>query len=118
MANVVKFGSGGVPAGNYTLRFTGTEEVPPNEKLGYPAGKRWKFTVTDGPQVGQTTSRITTSDATARNACGKFLVAMLGHLPKEGDNVDLDQFVGKKFSAVVQAATPGGPTRVEVIIAL
>ncbi len=107
--------SGGLPIGNYTATFAGVEIQPENKERGYAAGLRWKFTVATGPCAGQTASRITSSSPTPKNACGKVLSGLLGRALTEGEAVDPDTFVGKKYMIVVGAGQQGG-TRVEAII--
>jgi hypothetical protein len=107
--------SGGVPAGSYTGTFAGTEIQPENKEKGYSVGTRWKFTIDAGPYAGQTTSRITGSTASSKNSCGKMLAGLLGRALKEGEQIDPEQFVGKRFMIVV-AAGQGGGTRVEAVV--
>ena len=107
--------SGGVPAGSYTGTFAGTEIQPENKEKGYGVGTRWKFTIDAGPYAGQATSRITGNTPTPKNACGKMLAGLIGRALKEGEQIDPDQFIGKRYMLVV-AAGPGGGTRVEAIV--
>jgi hypothetical protein len=109
--------SGGVPAGSYTATFAGIEPQPENKEKGYAAGLRWKFTIDAGPQKGQTASRITSTSPTPKNAAGKMLTGLLGRELKEGESVDPDTLIGKRYMIVV-AAGQGGGTRVEAIAAI
>jgi hypothetical protein len=107
--------SGGVPAGSYTGTFAGIEPQPENKEKGYGAGIRWKFTVDAGPYVGQTTSRVTGATPSPKNACGKMLSGLVGRALKEGEQIDPDTFLGKKYMLVVGVAQGGG-TRIEAIV--
>jgi hypothetical protein len=108
-------GSGGVPAGNYVGTFSGIEPQPENREKGYGAGLKWRFQIEAGPQAGQTAARITGTAPTPKNSCGKMLSGLLGRALKEGENIDLNSFVGKKFMLIVGAGQGGG-TRVEVVV--
>jgi len=107
--------SGGVPIGNYTGTFTGTEVTPPKPEKGYGAGLRWKFQIDAGTCAGQTTSRVTGTSPTPKNGCGKLLSGLIGRALKEGEQVDPDNFIGKRYMIVVAASREGG-TRVEAIV--
>jgi hypothetical protein len=106
--------SGGVPIGSYSGPFAGLETQPENKEKGYAPGIRWKFTVDAGPHVGQIASRITGNTPSPTNACGKMLSGLIGRALKEGEQIDPDTYIGKRYLLVV-AAGPGGGTRVEAI---
>jgi hypothetical protein len=108
-------GSGGVPVGNYVATFAGYENQPENKEKGYGMGLRWKFAIADGPQAGQITSRITSPTPTTKNTCGKMLVGLLGRALRDGEQIDPDAFIGKKYMIVVAAGQNGG-TRVEAVV--
>jgi hypothetical protein len=108
-------GSGGVPVGSYTAEFVGFENQPENKEKGYGAGLRWKFVIESGPQAGQVASRITQPLPTTKNSCGKILAGLLGRALRDGEQVDPDAFVGKRYMIVVAAGQNGG-TRVEAIV--
>jgi hypothetical protein len=107
--------SGGVPIGNYVARFSGVEAQPENKEKGYGAGLRWKFTIESGPQAGQVASRVTGPVPSPKNSCGKMLAGLLGRAIQEKEQIDPDQFVGKRYMIVV-AASQGGATRVEAVV--
>jgi hypothetical protein len=107
--------SGGLPAGNYTGTFAGVEMTPADPAKGYGPGIRFKFTVDAGPLSGQSTSRVTGTTPSPKNACGKMLTGLIGRALTEGEQVDPDQFVGKRYMIVV-AAGQGGGTRVEAVV--
>lgn len=108
----LKVGSGGCPVGSYAATFDGCEETT-NEQFG--AGLRWKWKVTAGPQAGQIAGRTTGTTPTTRNGCGKMLAAVTGKPLNIGDDVDLQEFVGKPYMIIV-AATDSGGTRVETAV--
>jgi len=107
--------SGGVPAGSYTGRFTGTEEVPANPEKRFGAGLRWRFVVDVGPYEGQMVSRVTGPAPSVKNSCGKMLSGVIGRALKENEQIDPDTFIGKRYMLVVAAGQEGG-TRVEAVI--
>jgi hypothetical protein len=112
--SVLTVSAGGVPVGSYVATFAGAEPQPENKERGYPAGLRWKFTIDNGPQAGQTASRITSTAPSLKNPCGKILSGLLGRALKEGEPVNPDDYVGRKYLIVV-AAGQGGGTRVEAV---
>jgi len=107
--------SGGVAVGNYTGTFTGIEATQPKPEKGYGAGIRWKFQIDAGTCAGQTTSRVTGCAPTPKNGCGKMLSGLIGRALKEGEQIDPDTFIGKRYMIVVAAGRDGG-TRVEAIV--
>jgi hypothetical protein len=107
--------TGGVPVGNYTGKFAGTEEVPANAEKKYGPGLRWKFVIDTGPYEGQEVSRVTGPAPTLKNACGKLLSGLIGRALKEDEQIDPDASVGKRYMVVVAAGQEGG-TRVEAVI--
>ncbi|SRR5579871_2024141 len=107
--------SGGVPAGSYTGTFVGIEAQPENKEKGYPAGIRWKFAIDAGPHAAQTASRVTGGTPSPKNSCGKMLSGLIGRALKEGEQVDPDAYLGKRYMLVV-ATGQGGGTRVEAIV--
>jgi hypothetical protein len=107
--------SGGVPVGSYTGKFLGVENVPENPEKRYGAGLRWKFGIDVGPHEGQTVSRVTGTAPSIKNGCGKMLSGLIGRSLKEGEQVDPDIYLGKRYMLVVAAGQEGG-TRVEAVI--
>jgi hypothetical protein len=107
--------SGGIPVGNYTGTFAGVEPTPANPEKGYGVGVRFKFTIDAGPHAGQPASRVTGPTPSPKNGCGKMLSGLTGRALKEGEQIDPDQYVGKRYMIVV-AAGQGGGTRVEAVI--
>jgi hypothetical protein len=107
--------SGGVPVGNYTAKFAGVEPAPANPEKGFGPGMRWKFTIDGGPHGGQIASRVTGPTPSPKNGCGKMLSGLVGRALKEGEQIDPDGYVGRRYMVVV-AAGQGGGTRVEAIV--
>ena len=50
-----------------------------------------------------------------KNGCGKMLAGLIGRALLEGEQVDPDQYAGKRYMLVV-AAGQGGGTRVKAIV--
>ena len=107
--------SGGVPVGNYTGTFAGVEAQPANPEKGYGPGLRWRFAIDAGPQAGQVAGRVTGTTPTPKNGCGKMLSGLLGRALKEGEQIDPDQYVGKRYMIVVETGQGGG-TRVAAVV--
>jgi hypothetical protein len=108
--------SGGVPAGNYTGVFAGLEDVPPNPDRKFDAGIRWRFTIDDGPCKGEIASRITGLRPTIKTNCGKMLSGLIGRPLRENEEIDTDNYLGRRFLLVVAAGAEGG-SRVEAVFA-
>lgn len=107
--------AGGVPAGTYSATFAGVEPQPADAARGYGAGIRWKFSIESGPQVGQSASRITGTTPSPKNGCGKILSGLLGRALAQGESIDPDQFIGKRYMIVV-ASGPQGGSRIEAVV--
>jgi hypothetical protein len=106
--------AGGVPVGEYTATFSGIDPQPANVEKGYGAGIRWKFTIDQGPQQGQTASRITSPAPTMRNSCGKMLSGLLGRTLADRESADPAAYIGKRYRVLIGAGQGGG-TRIEFI---
>src|SRR5262249_51526918 len=98
-----------------TGAYAGIEPQAPNAEKGFGAGIRWKLTIDAGPHIGQTASRITSATPTPKNSCGKMLSGLIGRALKEGEQINLDEYVGKRYMIVIGAGQNGG-TRIEVIV--
>jgi hypothetical protein len=107
--------AGGVPVGNYTGTFAGVEAQPENKEKGYGAGLRWKWSIDGGPYTGQIVSRITGPTPSPKNGCGKVVAGLFGRALREGEQIDPDQCVGKRYMLVVGPGQGGG-ARVEAIV--
>jgi hypothetical protein len=115
MQLTMESGSGsGVPAGGYTGEFTGAEPTPPNQEKGYPAGLKWSWKITSGEHAGRVATRITGAKPSPKNGCGKILNALMGKTLVEGETVNLDDYVGRRYTMIVSAGEGGG-TRVETV---
>lgn len=107
--------SGAVPPGTYTGTFAGVENVPANPEKGFGPGVRFKFTIVAGLFEGQTTCRVTGTSATQKNSCGRILSGLLGRALRDGELIEVDSFIGRKYMLVV-APGPGSGTRVDAIV--
>src|SRR5262245_31915153 len=96
--------SGFVPVGNYRAKLASAEQVH-HEEFG--PGVRYTFEVTKGPCAGQKVGRTTGLVASPRNAAGKFLGGMLGRDLAPGEEIDVDELVGREFFVIVAAAQAG-----------
>jgi len=100
-----------VPIGQYRARFERVEET---ESEKYGPGLAWIFTiVSPGACYDREISRITSPQATTKNACGKMLRGITGR--PIGDDVDADDFRGQEYLIVVGETETGG-TRVETVL--
>src|SRR5687768_9454101 len=104
---ILKVGSGGAPVGNYAGPFVGVEPTPPNAAKGYGPGLRWKWKIDAGPHAGTTVGRVTTNEPSPKNSAGQILSGLLGRPLKEGEELDPDQFVGRRYAIVVGPAQNG-----------
>lgn len=95
-----------VPEGQYVTRFAGLEmldpkpgEAPRLGRDGKPMapGMAWRFEILEGPETGKQADRVTGRIPGPKNVCGRFLAAVTGQLLKDGMEVDLDQYVGKRY---------------------
>jgi len=108
----LKVSAGGVPVGSYTAKFAGIE---PTTSEQYGAGYRWKWEITAGAQAGQAASRTTGTTPTEKNGCGAMLRGLIGGELAVGQEIDIEQYIGRNYMLVV-AATASGATRVEAIV--
>jgi hypothetical protein len=105
--------AGGPPPGNYAATFDGVESTEHEE---YGPGLRWRFRISQGPHAGEIATRVTGTNPTSKNGCGKVLAALLGRELQMDEDVDVQSCVGRSYLIVVAAAKFGG-TRVEAIVA-
>src|SRR5262245_56187492 len=119
MSRVLNVGpaNDGPPVGNYKTVFQGTEDVPANVEKKYEEGIRFLWRVTEGPFAGKVAKRVTSARVSEANQTGKLLSCLLGRAIKEGEAIDLQQFVGKSYLVVV-GPSQGGGTRVESAISI
>ena len=108
----------GIPAGAYTGVFEGISAVAENPEKGFGPGYKFTWAIPEGPHAGQKATRIVSipkGKPGPGNALGKMLVALKGGgTPAEGENLDPTQWVGRKYTVIVQAGPKGG-TRVETV---
>lgn len=95
-----------IPEGQYVASFKGIEMLEPKPSqaplLGrdgnpMPPGMAWRFTIEEGPERGKQADRVTGRNPTPKNLCGRFLVAISGQILKDGVEVDLAAFSGKRY---------------------
>ena len=109
-----EMGSGGVPAGHYTVKFTGAEPWKENEEK-YGVGTLFRFEVVGGDHDGEETSRITGAKLTPKSALAQILKGLRGNKIERGETVDPSDFTGQRYVAIVKE-TETGSTRVESIV--
>jgi hypothetical protein len=97
-----------MPDGKYMARFEGTTERAATGQLDQrgnpmPPGMTWDFTIVEpGENNGKKTDRLTGRQPTAKSGCGKFLAAITDSVLRDGQEVDLSQYVGKYYRVTVQ----------------
>lgn len=107
-----------VPEGQYVAQFLGLQMLDPKPgegpRLGQdgkpmPPGMAWRFQILEGPESGKQADRISGRQPSPKNVCGRFLAAVSGQILKDGMEVDLEQYVGKKYRInVVQKESGNG----------
>jgi hypothetical protein len=102
-----------VPVGQYEARFVGVEDTNHDE---YGPGVAWKFEITSGIHKGQQTSRVTSPEPTRKNSCGNMIRSLAGGRVDEGEMIDVDQFIGRKYLITVGENSTGTGTRVENVM--
>jgi len=106
--------SGGLPVGSYRAEFVGAEPYEENvEKYGPGVLLKWK--VSDGPETGNETSRITSAKMSPRTALGKFAVALKGGPIAPRESFAFANYVGVTGNVLVEGTDNGG-TRVSVFL--
>lgn len=99
-----------MPDGKYLARFLGVtmREDEPGAKPrlgndGKPMGPAmtWDFEIADGPEQGKKADKLTGRLPTPKSGCGKMLVAISDRVLKEGEKVNLDEFVGRFYRITV-----------------
>src|SRR5262245_8022919 len=98
----------GAPAGVYTGVFLGVTPMRDNGqprlgKDGKPMqpGIEWTFRITGGPYDGRVVSRVTAAEPTSKNSCGKLFDGVACRVVPPGEDVDIDQYVGRPYQIVV-----------------
>lgn len=103
---------GGIPPGVYKVSFSGVE-VSKDQRFG--PGLVWQFQVVDGTLTGSKTNRITAAQPTPKNSCGKMIAGLAGRPLQMGDDVDVEQYIGQVYTAIV-TDPDGGGSRVEQLM--
>lgn len=108
-----------VPVGEYIVKFKGVRYMEPQNppmmgRDGKPMepGMAWDFVIEGGPHNGKETGRITGRSPSTKNSCGRFLRSVTSRFIKDGDEVDLDPFIGKHYRVIVEPTQDGQKTRV------
>lgn len=100
-----------MPDGKYLAEFLGVtmRDDPPGSKprIGQdgkplPPAMTWDFRIVDGPEKGKRADKLTGRIPTPNSGCGKMLVCISDSVLKEGDRVNLDQFVGKIYRITIK----------------
>src|SRR5262245_39752067 len=99
----------GAPVGTYQAKFVGVED---RESDQYGAGLEWKFEIVEGEFTGKVVSRTTAPAPTAKNSCGKLINQLAGGTVAIGQEVDIDSFVGRVYSVLIEENGTGNGTRV------
>jgi len=107
-------GSSGVPVGSYRAEFVGAEDYLENVDK-YEPGVLLRWKVTDGPEAGNETGRITSAKMNPRTALGKFSVALKGSAIARDENFAFGNYVGVTGNVLVEGTDNGG-TRVSVFL--
>ncbi len=110
----MKLRLGGLLPGTYTCKFKSVEETTHPE---YGDGLKWVFEVASGPQKGQFAMKTTSTTPTPRNACGKLLNGLAGRPVSLGEELDVNDFVGKPYTVVVET-TQTGSTAIAAVVPL
>lgn len=113
-----------MPDGKYMAKFLGVsmKELAPGEKprLGedgkpLPPAMTWDFEVVEGPNAGKRADKLTGRVPTAKSGCGKMLAAISDAILTDGQEIDLDLFVGKFYRiTVVENRVSDNPAPVRV----
>lgn len=96
-----------VPVGKYTAKFLGITLKEASGKLDekgrpMPPAMTWDFQIVGGECEGRTIDRLTGRIPTAKNGCGKMLAGVTDTVLRDGDQIDLEQFVGKSYRITVE----------------
>jgi hypothetical protein len=96
-----------VPVGKYTAKFLGITLKEASGKLDekgrpMPPAMTWDFQISEGECEGRTIDRLTGRTPTAKNGCGKMLAGITDTVLRDGDQIDLEQFIGKTYRITVE----------------
>lgn len=109
-----------MPDGKYLAKFTGVTMRDATGQLDQkgqpmPPGMTWDFVIVEGDQAGKKADKLTGRQPTPKSACGKFLAAVSDTILKDGQEVDLGQFVGALYRiTVMDNRISDNPTPVRV----
>lgn len=100
-----------MPDGKYLAKFTGVtmRDDKPGEKprVGndgkpLPPAMTWDFVIVQGDHQGKKADKLTGRTPTPKSGCGKMLAAIADTVLKDGQQVDLGQFVGCLYRVTVE----------------
>lgn len=108
-----------VPEGQYVGKFLGLEMLEPRPGEGPrrgPDGREmqpamaWRWEIVGGDSAGRIADRVSSRSPTPKNVAGRLLSAITGLILREGDNVELGEYVGKyyRLSVVKKPNGTGG----------
>lgn len=108
-----------VPTGNYPAKLLGYKEMQPSAKFPDSGTSYvWEFEIIEGLHARKTTSRWTPTKLTMSNNFGKLVREMLGRPLVNGEDVDPDNFIGKKYTITVGPSADGMKTKVIMVAPL
>lgn len=108
-----------VPTGNYPAKLLGYKEMQPSAKFPDSGTSYvWEFEIIEGVHARKTTSRWTPTKLTMSNNFGKLVREMLGRPLVNGEDVDPDNFIGKKYTITVGPSADGMKTKVIMVAPL
>jgi hypothetical protein len=108
-----------VPNGNYPAKLLGYKEMQPSAKFPDSGTSYvWEFEIIEGLHARKTTSRWTPTKLTMSNNFGKLVREMLGRPLVNGEDVDPDNFIGKKYTITVGPSADGMKTKVIMVAPL
>ncbi len=108
-----------VPVGTYPAKLLGYKEMPASPRFpDSGASYVWEFEILEGLQARKTTSRWTPTKLTTGNNFGKLVREMLGRPLIAGEDVDPDNFIGKKYTITVGPSADGAKTKVIMVAPL
>lgn len=67
----------------------------------YGPSVQWSFTVVHGENKGKVGSVITAARPSKKNSCLRMIAAILGNIPKELDEIDMDHFKGNYYAITI-----------------
>jgi len=102
-----------VPTGTFTAKLLGYKEMQPSAKFpDSGTSYAWEFEIIEGLHARKTTSRWTPTKLTMSNNFGKLIREMLGRPLINGEDIDPDTFINKKFTITVGPSADGLKTKV------